>query len=342
MNRRTGDPAANEVIRAATATTGCVAPGAWIATGSHVLVWAAVLWSAVSCAQPRSRRGDVYIAEVSCRGDDWVELQNRSPWPADLGGWQLTDRAGAPGDHVVVFADGRTIAAAGRLVLYRDRDFGFGLGCGEDTVRLIDEDGTEVDRLALAEIYSSQSWGRLPGAAGAATVLRQTAGAANERAPWFAPAPPPTPAAVVVANQPDDGPCAIASAAAGMLICADGLVDGATFDQLSIPAPHLPAVARLGKFIVPLQGQGAELPPMIQNVALLPLHQEWLAAAFPQFFAGLDSVGWRAVALDPATRRYAAGSLYRLADTGGYVFTVLFDPSAPPDAWRNPSGWSDN
>ncbi len=142
---------------------------------------------------------------------------------------------------------------------------------------------------------------------------------------------------------------------------ADGDVDVATADRSSLtvtyllnqsvsrafPATHLErictgrdfarlsAVSRAGeiervlKFVVPATEDPDLLPPVFQNSVRFPLHQQFLAAVFPDRFPGLTALEYSRLALERGTRAYFAGSISRLrvptGDGGtevGYGFSL--------------------
>jgi len=77
--------------------------------------------------------------------DEWVELHNASPFPQDLGGWRLADKAWS-----ARLADGTAIAAGGYLVLYRAAT-GLALDHAGEELALVRPDGVVADRHAWSE-----------------------------------------------------------------------------------------------------------------------------------------------------------------------------------------------
>ena len=75
------------------------------------------------------------INEIDCRGNDWIEIGNRSSQSKSISGWLLSDKAldsTAPG-HVYTFPAGTRIPAKGRLVVQQsgtgNKRLGFGIDC---------------------------------------------------------------------------------------------------------------------------------------------------------------------------------------------------------------------
>lgn len=131
----------------------------------------------------------VVVNEVAPTGDpaDWIEIANLTAEPIDLSGWVLTD---SDPTHVFFFAEGASLAAGGRHVVFRDPDgggFAFGLGAS-DAVALADADGTPVDRVEWedGDVPAGTSWGRIPDLTGDFQALvTPTPGAENVPNPDF-------------------------------------------------------------------------------------------------------------------------------------------------------------
>jgi hypothetical protein len=262
----------------------------------------------------------IVIHEVSCAGDDWVELANLGSVPVNLDGWKVADREPAlDPDRAVLLPPAPPLEPGGFRILYRDRDFPFGLACGDDTVYLSGPDGTVHASVALPVVHESQSWGRLPEAPGTFAILHPTAGAPNVAPTRFFETPTPSPT-------PGDGPCNAVNQRWGRAVCVDGRVDAATFDTLSVPDAPWSGVDRVTKFTAPVEPGAGTLPPLVQDVNLHPLHEDFLRAAFPELFPRLDTASYQDLVLRRATRAYFTGSLFRFADGGGYGFTVATDP----------------
>jgi hypothetical protein len=131
-------------------------------------------------------RADVVLNEVNpCEGTDWIELVNTSSEPADVSGWQLSDDAiGAPGADPYLFPAATVIAANEHLAIERGGSgFPFGVGCGGDTIRLIDETPTLIDEIAVPEPdVSGDTWGRHPDGTGPWQATLPTQGEPNQPA----------------------------------------------------------------------------------------------------------------------------------------------------------------
>ena len=125
--------------------------------------------------------------EVRCHGDDFVEIVNLSAEdPVPLAGWTLTDD---PFDAAKLWPlpEDLVLPPGGRVVLHRqtpdDVGFTFGLGCGTDTVFLLDPEDGIADSVALPLLPLGDTWGRLPDGTGDWTQNAPTPGAENLPAP---------------------------------------------------------------------------------------------------------------------------------------------------------------
>lgn len=126
----------------------------------------------------------VVLNEINCEGVDWVEIVNTGSQPAPVGGLLLTDD---PLDvvratHRMILPAGTTIAAGGRLTIEKGgQGFPFGIGCGDDTIRLADPaTSTELDAVAVPELTDPlHTWGRYPDGTGAWTETAATRDAPN-------------------------------------------------------------------------------------------------------------------------------------------------------------------
>lgn len=136
-----------------------------------------------------SARADVVLNEVNCEGTDWIELVNTSGTAADLEGWLLTDdpvnRVPPRDDHRYFFPAGAEIAANGVLVIERGASgFPFGVGCGDDTIRLADEVSAIVDETTLEDLtVPADTWGRYPNGTGPWMQTLSTKGGPNQPSP---------------------------------------------------------------------------------------------------------------------------------------------------------------
>jgi hypothetical protein len=141
---------------------------------------------AVAAIAAAPARADVLLNEVNpCEGTDWIELINTSPEPADISGWQVSDDPlGAPGADPYLFPGPTVIGANARLAVERGGSgFPFGIGCGGDTIRLIDQTPTVVDEIAVPEPeVSGDTWGRYPDGTGPWQATLPTQGEPNQPA----------------------------------------------------------------------------------------------------------------------------------------------------------------
>lgn len=269
------------------------------------------------------------ISEVSCRGSDWIELTNPAHAAVTLDGWRISDRDDPSDDHGADLPPGLRLGPGEYVVLYRDRDFSFGIRCGEEAVHLFDVDGQLADRMALPALHGSQTWGLRPSGKGQSGVLIPTAGAPNEEPVRF----------LEDEGSPTDGPpgsgagpCHDAGIAAGALVCRDTFVTLEDFQRLSVTDTFSHVVERVTKYTLPVSGSGNGLPALVQNVNLYPLHREFLVAVFPERFSGLGPEAYEDLVSRRATREYWSGALYRFLDTGTYGFSVITDPADEKEA----------
>jgi hypothetical protein len=110
--------------------------------------------------------GEAAINEVGCHNDDFVELINLSTEdPVPLAGFAISDNPFDPAKIWAIPGD-LVIPPAGRVVLYRQTPdeigFTFGIGCGKDTVFLIDAEDNIVDQVSPPLFAMGNTWGRLP------------------------------------------------------------------------------------------------------------------------------------------------------------------------------------
>ena len=128
--------------------------------------------------------GDLVVNEVESNGGtpgDWVELLNKGPAAADIGGYVVRDNDDT---HTYVIPAGTTIAAGGYYLADVDSvataggSAPFGLGSA-DSARLLDPDGTLLDSYTWSA-HAATTYGRCPDGTGAfATTASSTRGAAN-------------------------------------------------------------------------------------------------------------------------------------------------------------------
>lgn len=126
----------------------------------------------------------VLVNEVNCEGADFIELFNAGDEPGNLTGWVVNDDVDVESGWAL---PAETVLEPGEWVVwYRDEaegvagfPFGVKCGAGEDTIRLFDATGTEVDSWELASLpYGGAVHGRLPDG-GAWGLAAATPGAAN-------------------------------------------------------------------------------------------------------------------------------------------------------------------
>lgn len=126
----------------------------------------------------------VLLNEVNCEGADFIELFNAGDEPGSLAGWVVNDDTDSESGWLLP-ADA-VLAPGEWAVWYRDEDaavagFPFGIKCGEgeDTIRLFDPAGTEVDAWELSSLaFAGAVHGRLPDG-GEWGIAAATPGAAN-------------------------------------------------------------------------------------------------------------------------------------------------------------------
>ncbi len=123
--------------------------------------------------------------------EDWIEIQNSTNKPVDIGGLYLTDSLGVPAKHRIptTYPDSTTIPAGGYLLLWADnqKDQGvlhtsFKLGKEGEQIGLVGYDGvTFIDSISFDEQFTNSSlsrypegnnqWINLPPSPGSANVL---------------------------------------------------------------------------------------------------------------------------------------------------------------------------
>lgn len=105
----------------------------------------------------------------------------------------------------------------------------------------------------------------------------------------------------------------------------------ADFYRVGIPSPRPPGAGETyvewsTKYVLPLDGANPEsMPPVFQNVRRHPLHREFLADVFPEFFPALGPQAYDRLTGRRATRRYFTGAIFLLNTATGpvYAFNVL-------------------
>jgi len=116
------------------------------------------------------------INEVSCRGEEWLELINTADEPRMLAGLYITDDASNESRWQHVEAD--AILGPGQYLLFDELPFG--IGCDDDLIELRQADNGILDQVNLMGVPRGQTWGRLPDGEGSWTGTRPTPGAPNE------------------------------------------------------------------------------------------------------------------------------------------------------------------
>ena len=110
------------------------------------------------------------LNEVTCSGDEWVELYNPHAAPIPLANWVLADPgAFSPLPDVVLDAG----------AFLRVANLALAIGCDGDRIALLRPDGTEADAVDIQEPPPGATWGRLPDGDGAWQATAATPGAPN-------------------------------------------------------------------------------------------------------------------------------------------------------------------
>jgi hypothetical protein len=119
---------------------------------------------------------------------DWVELENLTAAPIDLGGFQMRDNLVA---DLYALPAGTSIDPGGFLVVYCDDQADGGVAGGVhvpwklsatkgDEVHLLDASGVEIDATIFgADVPADKSWGRLPDGTGGFVRTTPTEGKPN-------------------------------------------------------------------------------------------------------------------------------------------------------------------
>jgi hypothetical protein len=155
------------------------------------LVMATVLVSTMlfSSSSAQAASTTIVINEIDCRGNDWIEIGNRTTKSINISGWFLSDKAldsTAPG-HVYTFPAGTRIPAKGRLVVQQsgtgNKRLGFGIDCLKGgTIKIGYQNGStiaEVDSVSVPLIAPKTSYGRLPDLTGGFSQTSPTKQSAN-------------------------------------------------------------------------------------------------------------------------------------------------------------------
>ena len=98
-------------------------------------------------------------------------------------------------------------------------------------------------------------------------------------------------------------------------------------DFVAVSVPGSGDLERVAKFTVPARADQELLPPLFQDAHRFSLHQEFLAAAFPERFGALDADAYSRLVARRASRDYFVGTIRRQsADVGfRYAFDVVAD-----------------
>ena len=119
---------------------------------------------------------------------DWIEIYNAGDSAADLTGVGLSD--GSQNRYKLTFPAGTKLAAGDYLVIFCDdteRTEGglhapFKISAKGETIYLTDADGNDIDTLALPELATDETYGRLPDGADELAILKATPGKSNNAA----------------------------------------------------------------------------------------------------------------------------------------------------------------
>lgn len=118
--------------------------------------------------------GSLALNEVSCHGDDWIEVIALDR-PVDLGAWRVSDDRREPGQQLP-----QLTLQPGELLLLDA--LSFNVGCDE-RIYLRDPSDAIVDEIAVGDPRRATAWGRLPDGQGAWALTDPTPGAPNRPAP---------------------------------------------------------------------------------------------------------------------------------------------------------------
>ncbi len=275
-----------------------------------------------SCSRALAVDEWALVQEVSCRGDDWIEIAAPPDRSIDLSGWSLSDRKDRSPDERYVFPDGTCLEPAGVLVLYEDVELPFGLKCGEEGAFLWNADGELREAEPVPDLLSGQSWARIPEGIADFQIARQTAGRPNE-----------VPLTFPFDNRPSssDGPCAEASSRWGESVCICGPAALAAVEQLSVAESGYADVDWTTKYFVPVHEEDGPLPSLVQNTSLFPLHVDFLQRVFPEAFGTLSRGDVEALFLQRKNRTLLSGSLFFFGNEGLLGYTVLTERVTPSE-----------
>ena len=175
-------------------------------------------------------------------GDEFVEFYNPGTAPFALAGWQLYDASG----HRFTFGPGRFIGAGEYLLLWR-KETGLSLNDDGDSLRLVDDAGTQIEQVGWGAAPRGHAYGRLPGSREWRGGLRPTPGQPNEAIPVEPPRPP---------KEPDFDPVDVADPRSPVFGQATG-------------APGSLALGKLRGLYAPVEFRGqVTVPPGLFNSAI--------------------------------------------------------------------------
>jgi hypothetical protein len=119
--------------------------------------------------------------------------------------------------------------------------------------------------------------------------------------------------------------CEQAAERLGKPVCVHAVPDAATWELVSVAA-GVPGQLGVTKHLVPATVE-APLPPLFMVASAFRYHYEFMAAAFPDDYAGLSPDAYLALLFDPEHRQYYAGTVTACLDEAGvvYGFTVWDD-----------------
>lgn len=107
------------------------------------------------------------------------------------------------------------------------------------------------------------------------------------------------------------------------------------FETLSITDNSRNDLLRTTKFLSPAQDDPLLLPTVYQNVNQYLLHLEFMVKEFPERFSGLTTKEYIDLVINPKTRTYYAGALYKFQTRQGevlYGFNIYASPNAYPQS----------
>jgi hypothetical protein len=116
----------------------------------------------------------VFINEVSCYGEDWIEFYNLGTEPVDLSEYRVSDTANfdsahiispdthlSPGDFLLVTENSIPSGTISEDPIAPD-GFEFGISCSDDTLFLFNPTGGLIDLVTLSPTRADLTHGRLP------------------------------------------------------------------------------------------------------------------------------------------------------------------------------------